>query len=82
MADLDVDEWVHLVEETALVVFEVGGLEVEVNVTMAGCWKDNYDWHKIFFNNKQEALLAANFKSQFLLLISTSNFWGFGVLGL
>ena len=32
MADLDVDEWVHLVEETALVVFEVSGLEVEMDV--------------------------------------------------
>ena len=45
VADLDVDEWVHLVEETALVVFEVSGLEVEMDVTMAGVGEDENDWH-------------------------------------
>ena len=45
MADLDVDEWVHLVEETALVVFEVSGLEVEMDVTMAGVREYDNDWH-------------------------------------
>ena len=45
VADLDVDEWVHLVEETALVVFEVSGLEVEMDVTMAGVGEDENNWH-------------------------------------
>ena len=45
VANFDVDEWVHLVEETALIVFEVGGLEVEMDVTMAGLGKNDYDWH-------------------------------------
>ena len=45
MADLNVDEWVHLVEETTFVVFEVGGLEVEVNVTLAWGGKDDNNWH-------------------------------------
>ncbi len=45
MTALNVDDWVHLVEKTALVVFEVGGLEVEVNVTLAGVWENYDDWH-------------------------------------
>ena len=45
VANFDVDEWVHLVEETALVVFEVSGLEVEMYVTMAWSGKDDNDWH-------------------------------------
>ena len=45
MADLDVDEWVHLVEETTLVVFEVSGLEVEMDVTMTGVGEYDNDWH-------------------------------------
>ena len=45
VADLDVDDWVHLVEETTLVVFEVSGLEVEMDVAMAGVGKNDYDWH-------------------------------------
>ena len=45
VADFDVDEWVHLVEETALVVFEVSGLEVEMDVTMAGVGEDENNWH-------------------------------------
>ena len=45
VADLDVDEWVHLVEETTLVVFEVSGLEVEMDVTMTGVGEYDNDWH-------------------------------------
>ena len=45
MADLDVDEWVHLVEETALVVVEMGVLKVDVDVTVAGGGENNDDWH-------------------------------------
>ena len=45
MADFDVDDWVHLVEETALVVFEVSGLEVEVHVPMTGVGKNNNERH-------------------------------------
>ncbi len=58
MTDLDVDEWVHLVEQTALVVFEVGGLEVKVDVTVTWSGKDDNDWHlRYVFNYNQEALL-------------------------
>ena len=45
VTDFDVDEWVHLVEETALVVFEVSGLKVEMDVTMAGVREYDNDWH-------------------------------------
>ena len=45
MANLDVDEWVHLVQKTALVVLEVGGLEVKVNVTVTMGGKDDNNWH-------------------------------------
>ena len=45
VADLDVDDWVHLVEETTLVVFEVSGLEVEMDVTMTGVGEYENDWH-------------------------------------
>ena len=45
VADLDVDNWVHLVEQTTLVVFEVSGLEVEMDVTVAGLREYENDWH-------------------------------------
>ena len=45
VTDLDVDKWVHLVEETALVVFEMSGLEVKMDVAVTGVGENYDDWH-------------------------------------
>ena len=45
VADAEVNEGVHLVEETALVVIEMGVLKVDVDVTVAGGGENNDDWH-------------------------------------
>lgn len=45
VADFQVNEGVHLVKDTALVVLEVGGLEVDVNVTVTGFGEDDDEDH-------------------------------------
>ena len=45
VTDFDVNNGVHLMEETTLVVFEVSLNEVQVDVTMTSVGKDYNDWH-------------------------------------
>ena len=45
VADTEVNEGVHLIKETALVVVEMSVLKVDVDVTMAGGGENNDDWH-------------------------------------
>ena len=45
VADTEVNEGVHLIKETALVVVEMSVLKVDVDVTVAGGGENNDDWH-------------------------------------
>ena len=45
VTNAEVNEWVHLVQETTLVVFEVSVGEVEVDVTVSVFGEYNNDWH-------------------------------------